>query len=294
MRPGLFNLTRFVRDPFTPSARIDLACLLDQVPAAVRLLDNVYELPRFPTREQCGAAYATRRIGLGITGLADALIMLGLRYDDEPARRFASHLMQSIAEQAYRASVDLAREKGPFPVFSAQNFLAGEFAQRLPAEIRSGIARHGLRNSHLLALAPTGSISLLAGGVSSGIEPVYAWEYALNIRFGTANSEPVRIADWAWAMHRSMFGVGASLPKAFQAAAQVDACAQLAMQAALQRHIDNAVSKTLVVAEDYPYDLFRGVFKRAYELGLRGCATYRRGSRRAALLHESEAAAASA
>lgn len=291
---GSFNLTRFVRDPFTPAARVDLAALLDQVPCAVRLLDNVYELSRFPTREQRSAALATRRIGLGFTGLADAFIMLGLRYDDEPARRFAAHLMRSVAEQAYRASIDLAREKGPFPLFCAHEFLAGEFAQRLPADIRSGIAKHGLRNSHLLALAPTGSISLLAGGVSSGIEPVYAWEYTRNIRFGAAASEPVRVADWAWALHRRMFGAGAPLTKAFQTAVQIDPYAQLAMQASLQQYIDNAVSKTLTVAEDYPYDLFRDLFKRAYELGLKGCTTYRRGSNRAALLSESDSAAAAA
>ena len=291
---GSFNLTRFVRDPFTPAARVDFAAINDLVPSAIRLLDNVYELSRFPTREQRSAALATRRIGLGITGFADALIMLGLRYDEEPALRFASDLMQTIAHQAYRASVDLAREKGSFPMFSAQDFLAGEFAQRLPADIRSGIAKHGLRNSHLLALAPTGSISLLAGGVSSGIEPVYAWEYTRNIRFGATGNEAVRIADWAWALHRRMFGADAPLPKAFRTAAQVDPCAQLAMQAALQQHIDNAVSKTLTVSEDYPYDLFRDLFKRAYELGLKGCTTYRRGSRRVGLLKEANAAATTA
>lgn len=288
---GSFNLTRFVRDPFTSTARVDLAALLDQVPSAVRLLDNVYELSRFPTREQRDAALATRRIGLGFTGLADTLIMLGLRYDEEPARRFAVHLMRSVAEQAYRSSIDLAREKGSFPLFSASNFLAGEFAQRLPADIRSGIAKHGLRNSHLLALAPTGSISLLAGGVSSGIEPVYAWEYARNIRLGTAGNEAVCIADWAWTLYRRMFGEGASLPTAFRTAAQIDPFAQLAMQAALQQHIDNAVSKTLALPENYPIDLFRDLFKRAYELGLKGCTAYRRGSHRIALLHESSAAA---
>jgi ribonucleotide reductase alpha subunit len=144
---GSFNLTRFVRDPFTAAARIDLDALLDEVPSAVRLLDNVYELSGFPTHEQRNAALATRRIGLGFTGLADALIMLGLRYDEEHARRLAAHLMRSVAEQAYRSSIELAREKGPFPQFSAHEFLSGEFAQRLPTGIRSGIAKHGLRNS---------------------------------------------------------------------------------------------------------------------------------------------------
>ncbi|HSN01286.1 MAG TPA: adenosylcobalamin-dependent ribonucleoside-diphosphate reductase [Rudaea sp.] len=287
---GSLNLTRFVREPFTPAARIDTEAIRACVPVAVRLLDNVYELSGFPLERQRRTARAARRVGLGVMGLADALIMLGLRYDGADARAVAADILRTIRDAAYRASADLAREKGAFELFSAAQFLAGEFATRLPDDIRADIARCGLRNSHLVALAPTGSISLLAGGVSAGIEPVPAWEYQRQIHLHAHGSETVELTDHACALFRELYGRAAPLPAAFLTAPQIDPHAQLAMHAALQEYVDNAVSKTITVPADYPYDEFRSLYERAYALGLKGCTTYRQGSRRASVLERAAAA----
>jgi ribonucleoside-diphosphate reductase alpha chain len=281
---GSLNLTRFVHAPFTPTARIDTEAIAACVPAAVRLLDNVYELSGFPLEKQRRTARAARRVGLGVMGLADALIMLGLRYDGADARAVAVDVLRTIRDAAYRTSVDLAREKGAFELFSASDYLAGEFAARLGDGIRADIARFGLRNSHLVALAPTGSISLLAGGVSAGIEPVPAWEYQRQIHFHAHGSETVELTDYAFALFRARFGYAAPLPDAFRTAPQIDPDAQLAMHAALQEYVDNAVSKTITVPADHPFDDFRLLYERAYAIGLKGCTTYRQDSRRGSVI----------
>jgi ribonucleoside-diphosphate reductase alpha chain len=281
---GSINLARFVHAPFTPAARIDTEAIAACVPAAVRLLDNVYELSGFPLEKQRRTARAARRVGLGVMGLADALIMLGLRYDGADARAVAVDVLRTIRDAAYRSSVDLAREKGVFELFSASDYLAGEFASRLPDDLRAAIARSGLRNSHLVALAPTGSISLLAGGVSAGIEPVPAWEYQRHIHLHSHGGETVELTDPACALFRERFGHGVPLPEAFRTAPQIDPDAQLAMHATLQEHVDNAVSKTITVPADYPFDAFRSLYERAYALGLKGCTTYRQGSRRGSVI----------
>ena len=287
---GSLNLTRFVHEPFTPAARIDTEAIRACVPIAVRLLDNVYELSGFPLEKQRRTARAARRVGLGVMGLADALIMLGLRYDGADARAVAADLMRTVRDAAYRASASLAREKGAFELFSASPFLAGEFAARLPDDIRADIARSGLRNSHLVALAPTGSISLLAGGVSAGIEPVSAWEYRRQIHFHAHDAETVELTDYAHALFRTGFGSDAPLSDAFRTAPEIDPHAQLAMHAALQGYVDNAVSKTITVPADYPYDEFRSLYERAYTLGLKGCTIYRQGSRRGSVIEHAAAA----
>ena len=174
---GSLNLTRFVTAPFTPEARLDVAALEATAQVAVRMLDNVYDVSGFPLPQQAQTARASRRLGLGITGLADALIMLGLRYDGEAARRVAADAMRSVTEAAYWASVEIARDKGSFPLFDRDRYLAAPFVHALPSELQAAIARDGIRNSHLTAIAPAGTISLLAGNVSSGIEPVYALSY---------------------------------------------------------------------------------------------------------------------
>lgn len=281
---GSLNLTRFVREPFTPAARIDREAIRAFVPAAVRLLDNVYELSGFPLEHQRRTARAARRVGLGVMGLADALIMLGLRYDGADARSVAADILRTIRDEAYRASVGLAREKGAFELFSASQYLAGEFAARLPDDLRADIARFGLRNSHLIALAPTGSISLLAGGVSAGIEPTPAWEYQRRIHFHASGSEAVQLTDYAHAQFRARFGPAAPLPAAFLTAPQIDPRDQLAMHSVLQEFVDNAVSKTVTVPADYPFDDFRSLYERAYALGLKGCTTYRQDSRRGSVI----------
>ena len=174
---GAINLTRLVRDPFSPNARLDTDRLTTIASTAVRLLDNVIDISHFPLPEQRIAVRKARRIGLGITGLADALIMLGMRYGDDPSLAYAGETMRTICHAAYRESIAIAQEKGCFPDFERERYLAGPFIDGLPADIRDGIARNGIRNSHMLAIAPTGTISLLAGNVSSGIEPVLAPEY---------------------------------------------------------------------------------------------------------------------
>jgi len=179
---GSINLTRFVHAPFTKTARLDLGAIVALVPVALRMLDNVYDVSRYPLPQQREAALAVRRIGLGITGLADALSMLDLRYGCEASRKLAGGLMRTITHAAYQASIELAREKGAFALFRADAYLAGGFASRLPPDLRDRIASHGIRNSHLTAIAPTGTISLLAGNVSSGLEPAYGADYLRRLR----------------------------------------------------------------------------------------------------------------
>ncbi|BCX81218.1 ribonucleoside-diphosphate reductase alpha chain [Methylomarinovum caldicuralii] len=271
---GSINLVRFVREPFSDRARLDLDAIAALVPVAVRFLDDVIDLSGFPLEKQRRRARATRRIGLGLTGLADTLIFLGLHYDSDAARRLAEKVMATICHAAYRASIALAREKGAFPLFEPRVYPQGPFVARLPQDIRDGIAAHGLRNSHLLAIAPTGSISLLAGNVSSGLEPVFAWRYQRRLQLGGRECRLVEVTDPAWSLWRRRYGDGA-LPDFFVTATELSPEAHLAMQAVLQRHVDSAISKTIHIPEDYPFEAFRDVYHRAYELGLKGCTTYR-------------------
>jgi len=272
---GSLNLTRFVSAPFTPAARLDVAALARTAQVAVRMLDDVYEVSGFPLPQQAEAARASRRLGLGITGLADALIMLGVRYDSEAARRIAADAMRHIAEAAYSASIELAREKGAFPLFDRDGYLAGPFVRALPSALQARVARDGIRNSHLTAIAPAGTISLLAGNVSSGLEPVYALSYERGIRQGDGTVARVPVECYALAEHARLRGRGEPLPVAFVAVDQVSPDAQLEMQAVLQAHVDNAIAKTVNVRADIPFDEFAATYRRAYALGLKGCTVFR-------------------
>lgn len=275
---GSFNLTRFVRDPFTPAARLDIAGLLAKVPVAVRLLDNVYEASAFPSALHADTARASRRLGLGITGLGDTLVMLGMRYDSIRARRFAGGLMRQLSVAAYRASVDLAREKGAFPMFSATPHLQGAFVSHLPDDLRAMIARHGLRNSHLLAIAPTGSISLLANGVSSGLEPLTALHARRSVRLVPDEVASMSIECHALSCFRARHGDDAPLPDSFVVAERISPRDQLRMQAELQHHVDNAIAKTVRLPADYAPRQLDGLLREAHALGLKGCTVYRPGS----------------
>jgi ribonucleoside-diphosphate reductase alpha chain len=271
---GSLNLTAFVRAPFSPSASLDMTGLADAAATATRLLDNVIDLSRFPLPAQAEQAQGSRRIGLGITGLADALAMLGLRYDSEPARRTAAEAMRTICHAAYRASIALAEEKGSFPYFDREAYLAGEFTGRLPADIRDGIARQGIRNSHLTAIAPAGTISLLADNLSSGIEPIFEYEYRRRVRDSDGGHCWHQVEDHAvrlWKRHAP----GEPLPDSFVDARGVSPEDHLAMQAALQPYVDNAISKTVNVPDDIAFEAFEQVYLRAHELGLKGCTTFR-------------------
>ncbi len=286
---GSINLTRFVREPFSPGARLDLDAIASTASVAVRMLDDVIDVSRFPLEAQAEQARGTRRVGLGMTGLADALIMLGLRYDSEAARELAATAMRTITHAAYRASVELAREKGAFPFIDREAHLDGEFIRELPADIRDGIARHGIRNSHLTAIAPTGTISLLADNVSSGLEPVFRFTFTRQVieRDGRRASHPV--VDHAWRRWREMHP-DEPLPDAFVQAGELEPEAHLAMQAALQPLVDSAISKTINVPEDMPFERFEAIYLRAHALGLKGCTTYRPNPVTGAVLEEAETA----
>jgi len=270
---GSINLATFVREPFTRSARLDIEAIEEIVPVAVRLLDNVVDVSEYPLPEQAERARTTRRVGLGITGLGDALIMLGLRYDSDAGRALAAETLERIRNAAYRTSIALAEEKGAFPAFDRDAYLAGRFVSELPADIRDGIARRGIRNSHLLAIAPTGTISLLANNVSSGIEPVYAAEGERRVLSRDGTPEKRRTVDFAYSLWRRERNGG--LPPAFVTAGELSPEAHLAMLAALQPLVDNSISKTINVAPDIPREDFASIYERAHALGLKGCTVFR-------------------
>jgi ribonucleoside-diphosphate reductase alpha chain len=287
---GSLNLTRFVTSPFTPQARLDTHALGKTAHVAARMLDNVYDVSGFPLPQQAQAARASRRVGLGITGLADALIMLGLPYDDERARRVAGSAMQTVTEAAYWASVEIAREKGAFPLYDGERYLAAPFVHGLPPELVAAIERDGIRNSHLTAIAPAGTISLLAGNVSSGLEPVYALQYDRGVRQADGSIVHVPVECYALAEYLRIKGDDASLTDAFVTIADVGPDAQLRMQAALQARVDNAIAKTVNVPADIPFTEFAATYRRAYTLGLKGCTVYRPNTVTGAVLSASPTA----
>jgi ribonucleoside-diphosphate reductase alpha chain len=272
---GSINLTQFVRAPFTPQAKLDFDAITETATIATRFLDNVTDLSRFPLARQAEAARNTRRIGLGLTGLGDALIMLGLRYDSAEATRLAADAMRGIGEAAYRASIELAREKGAFANLDRAKHVAGRFIAALPDDIRAGIAKHGIRNSHLTAIAPTGTISLLANNVSSGLEPVYRFEYRRRMREADGSLSEHAVSDYAFRQYRELHGPSAPLTPAFVTAADIAPGRHLAMQAALQPWVDSAISKTINVPRDSDFASFRSLYDEAYALGLKGCTTFR-------------------
>ncbi len=272
---GSLNLTRFVRNPFTPEARFDLGTVERLVPTAVRMLDNVIEVSAFPLEAQRQEAVAKRRIGLGVTGLADALIMCGLRYGGAEAVAATRRWMAAIQRSAYRASIDLAAEKGAFPLFDRDAYLAGESVAALEPALRSAIAEHGIRNALVTSIAPTGTISLLAGNVSSGIEPVFRYEYSRSVLLPDGRREQRNVADYAWARYREIHGADATLPDNFVDAQTLAPEDHLAMQAAVQDYVDSSISKTINLPAEISFNAFKDVYRRAYALGCKGCTTYR-------------------
>jgi len=283
---GSLNLTRFVQSPFTSAARVDFDGIEQTTGIAVRLLDNVIDASRFPLRQQAESAHGSRRIGLGITGLADAMVMLGLTYGSEESLAVARNIMRSICHAAYRASIALAGEKQSFPYFERDRYLAGAFIRTLPDDIQSGIARQGIRNSHLLAIAPTGTISLLAGNVSSGLEPIFAASYARNVLTEDGAAKQFLLTDYALALWRRLTGASAAMPKGFVTAGELPVSAHLQMQAALQPFVDNSISKTINVPENMPLDEFKKIYDMAYDMGLKGCTTFRPNPMTGAILSE--------
>ena len=235
---------------------------------------DTIEVSDFPLTLQADQARGSRRIGLGITGLGDMLILLGLHYDSDAARALAAKLMQHIRDSAYRTSIELAREKGGFPFLETESYLAGRFSGRLPATLLDAIGRNGIRNSHLLAIAPTGTTSLLANNVSNGLEPVYGFEYMRGVRQTDGEFRRHRVSDYAWRLFQRV-SPGSGLSPAFVDALSLAPDAHLEMQAALQPFVDNAISKTINVPTELDLETYRRIFFRAWELGLKGCTTFR-------------------
>jgi ribonucleoside-diphosphate reductase alpha chain len=271
---GSINLARLVTDPFTDAAQMDPEALDDLVRTAIRMMDNVVDASKFPLDKQAAEANAKRRIGLGVTGLADALLMLGLRYGAEDAVEQTRVWMKAIARSAYLASVDLAKEKGAFPLFDAKKYLASGFMSKMDKDVRDAIAKHGIRNALLTSIAPTGTISLYAGNVSSGIEPVFAYAYTRKVLQKDGSRTEEEVVDYAVQMWRDLKG-DTALPDYFVNAQTLAPKDHVAMQAAAQEWVDSSISKTINCPEDISFEEFKDVYMSAWDLGCKGCTTYR-------------------
>lgn len=276
---GSLNLTKFVKDPFTDKAEIDYGTIEAVTSIAVRLLDNVIDMSGYPLEQQMQEANSKRRMGIGITGLADMMIFLGIRYGSAESLEIAGKVMQAITHSAYRASIEIAREKGSFPMLNKEAHIKSKFISKLPKDIIDGIKEHGLRNSHLTSIAPTGTISLFAGNVSSGLEPVFAFSYNRKIRNGNENDvSEVEVTDYAYRKYCDFKGKHVAekdLPEYFVTSDTVTPEEHVHIQAVLQEHVDSSISKTINVPADYPFDKFKDLYLYAHEKGLKGCTTFR-------------------
>lgn len=271
---GSINLPTLVRNAFEANAELDLDALDDLVRTAVRMMDNVVDASRFPLPQQAAEAQAKRRIGLGVTGLADALLMLGLRYGSDDAARQTEAWMHAIARASYLASVDLAREKGAFPLFDAEKYLASGSLAHMDADVKQAIRAHGIRNALLTSIAPTGTISLYAGNVSSGIEPVFAYAYTRKVLQKDGSRSEEEVVDYAVRLWREKNG-DAALPDYFVNAQTLPPLDHVRMQAAAQKWIDSSISKTINCPEYISFEDFKEVYMAAWDQGCKGCTTYR-------------------
>ncbi len=286
---GSVNLARLVADPFSDDARVDEGALDELVRTAVRMMDNVVDASRFPLPQQAEEARLKRRIGLGVTGLADALIMLGLRYGSKAAVAQTEAWMKAIARAAYLASVDLAKEKGAFPLFDAEKYLASGNMRAMDADLREAVRQHGIRNALLTSIAPTGTISLYAGNVSSGIEPVFAYSYTRKVLQPDGARSEEEVEDYAVRLWRERQG-DAPLPDYFVNAQTLAPIDHVRMQAAAQKWVDSSISKTINVPESISFQDFKDVYLAAWEMGCKGCTTYRPNEVTGSVLAVSEAA----
>ncbi|MBE1291628.1 MAG: adenosylcobalamin-dependent ribonucleoside-diphosphate reductase [Rhodobacteraceae bacterium] len=271
---GSINLARLVTDPFEDAAELNEDALTDLVATAVRMMDNVVDASKFPLDAQAQEAQAKRRIGLGVTGLADALLMLGLKYGTEEAAAQTEAWMKAIARASYLASVDLAKEKGAFPLFDKEKYINGGLVQDMDQDVKDAIAKHGIRNALLTSIAPTGTISLYAGNVSSGIEPVFAYAYTRKVLQKDGSRTEEEVVDYAVQLWRDKFG-DKELPDYFVNAQTLEPAAHVRMQAAAQKWIDSSISKTINCPEDISFDAFKDVYMQAWDTGCKGCTTYR-------------------
>ena len=285
---GSVNLARMVNDPFETGAELDGAGLDALVATAVRMMDNVIDSSRFPLEAQAQEAHAKRRIGLGVTGLADALLMVGLRYGSDEAAAQTEAWMKQIARAAYLASVELAKEKGAFPLFDADKYLASGTMLAMDEDVRAAIREHGIRNALLTSVAPTGTISLYAGNVSSGIEPVFAYAYTRKVLQNDGTRSEEEVVDYAVQMWREKFG-DKELPEHFVNAQTLAPLEHVKMQAAAQKWIDSSISKTINCPVDISFEEFQNVYMQAWDSGCKGCTTYRPNDVTGSVLTVSEA-----
>ncbi len=276
---GSVNLTRFVKDPFSKQAKVDFDGLKKISATAVRFLDNVIDLSNYPLPEQAEEAQRKRRMGIGITGLANLFMFMGIRYGSHESVELAEKIMKTIRDSAYAASAKLAKEKGSFPLLEADKYADGAFVKQLPKATRDAIRKDGIRNSHLISIAPTGTISLYAGNVSSGLEPVFALHYTRRIRKGDETDVmETEVFDYAYNTYVETFGRPENdleLPDYFVSASDINPREHVLIQAALQHFVDSSISKTINVPEDCAFEDFKDIYMFAFERGLKGCTTFR-------------------
>jgi len=285
---GSINLAKLVHDPFTAEARLDEAELARLTRTAVRFLDNVIDISRFPLPEQRAEALAKRRVGLGVTGLADALLLCRARYGAPESLALIDRWLTILSHAAYEASAEIAKEKGAFPLFDRDLYLAAPHVRALPDRIRDAIAANGIRNALLTSIAPTGTISLFADNVSSGVEPVFSWSYTRKVLMPDGSSHEETVADYAWRRFRALFGDDAALPEYFVNAQMLSPDDHLGVQATAQKHIDSSISKTINLPAEISFDAFRHVYIEAYETGCKGCTTWRPSAVRGAVLEQGQ------
>jgi ribonucleoside-diphosphate reductase alpha chain len=272
---GSINLAALVSDPFTPQANLDMAALERLVPVAVRMLDNVVDVSRFPLPQQEKEAKAKRRLGLGVTGLADALIFCGVRYGSPEAVKLTRDWLGAVQRLSYLASADIAAEKGSFPLYDKARYLAGETIRGLTEDVRTAIGRYGIRNALLNSIAPTGTISLLADNISSGIEPVFAFSYVRHVLQPDGSKREESVEDHALRVWHALKGEETPPSDAFVDAQTLAPADHLAMQAAAQEFVDSSISKTINLPRDISFEAFKGVYEEAYARDCKGCTTYR-------------------
>ncbi|MDC3055467.1 adenosylcobalamin-dependent ribonucleoside-diphosphate reductase [Paracoccaceae bacterium] len=271
---GSINLAKLVEHPFDKNAYLDVSQLEDLVFTAVRMMDNVIEVSQFPLEAQKLEAKNKRRIGLGVTGLADALLMVGLRYGSDEAVKKTEKWMKTIARSAYNASINLAEEKGAFPLFDPEKFIVSGNMIKMDEDVKKAVNKFGIRNALLTSIAPTGTISLYAGNVSSGIEPVFAYSYTRKVLQNDGSHVEEEVVDYAVKLWRDKFG-NAPLPDFFVSAQNLTPADHVKMQAAAQKWVDSSISKTINCPEDISFDDFKEVYIQAYDTGCKGCTTYR-------------------
>lgn len=287
---GSINLARLVERPFEAGAALNLDLLEQRVRVAVRMLDNVIDVSEYPLEAHRHEALTKRRIGLGITGLADALILCGVRYGSAEAVRLTDRWLARLRRAATLASTALAAEKGAFPLFDREAYLASPTVQTLDPDVRNAIAAKGMRNGLVTSIAPTGTISLYAGNVSSGLEPVFSTTYTRHLLMPDGSRRAESVSDYAHALFRRRFGPDVPLPPAFVTVETLTPRDHLVMQAAAQKHIDSSISKTINVPENIPFDAFREIYRTAYDLGCKGCTTFRPNAVTGAVLEASSPA----